>query len=509
MGLLDPISSEAERYRRLITGPEIGVTPEEIEEEKRKKRQGLLSVAASRDATEEDGDDFEAPVHPGKDFSSYMAGQGGVSGFFGSVLKPKLSKMIFRDDLKDYRSAAASYETDKALFDIEQAERVKRAENSAGDEQDEALADYYRSIGRPDLALQIEAGGVSAMDLNSKVVGTGQDLVSPVTNDVQFAGRERDDRTTLERNTEFVGNLLGISDDDAALGELAGIVMDPVQTTEAPDGTVRHDNAFAPFLERVRAGQQAAAAQSAGVAPGQSPQTGAGAPGISAAGVSSDGAAAATIRAAVNKDAAEEITGARKEVGVWDKVQANLDRLGERKQNKDGTYTFTPLKGVNEIYGRNGLFGLGGNIFPDALRGEEEGDAAAEIEMLLSTLSVEEREKLAGQGQITEGEQAMLTNSLSALQRKGFGEGNISDAKVAEHLEIVYGVMENARARARAMQERSGAPIMPGDETRRTNFKGVSDEVFDAEIPYLKQGALYTLPDGNEMKWDGERFVKP
>jgi hypothetical protein len=185
MGLFDPITSEAERYRRLITGPDIGVTPEEIEEEKRKKRQGLLSLAVNRDATDGDQDDFEAPVHPGKDFGSYMAGQGGVSGFFGSVLKPKLAKMIFRDDLKDYRSAAASYETDKALFDIEQAGRVKRAENSAGDEQDEAASNYLDEVAGGErefdplewAAIAGRAGGFSAVNPNGQKLSQGQTLL--------------------------------------------------------------------------------------------------------------------------------------------------------------------------------------------------------------------------------------------------------------------------------------------------------------------------------------------
>ena len=485
-----------------------------IDERTKKRRREAPGIAAVEEgvATPEEGLlingllGLTAPVDPGKDFREYMGSQDGAKGFFGSVLNPILSRAIFSDEYDDYKTAKSKYATDQALFDIAVAGQTKRAENSAGDEQLEALAALFPD--NPTLQARIEAGLTNANSFDPMTLSPGQIAVSPIDAGLFAQGLpkvEPDNRTAPERTAQGLAAAVGLDlsqdengnyvnkDHAQAYAGLLSAAARGTVTQHNADGSQTHVNHITSALDHAR--QVAGQGVQTSTGNGANPNAGSSPGGISA-GLS-------TVATEQNKQLAQDVTGAREKVGVADKVLGTLDRLGTRNQNEDGSYSFQPLQPVNEVYGSVNA------LYPDALRGEEESDVIAEIELLTNTLSVEERQKLQGQGQITEGEQKMLSNSITALQRKGFGEGKISDAKVAEHLNIIYDVMERARERARGMQQAGGQPVREGEYTLRTNFKGMSDDAFDAEIPYLRPGSTYTLPDGSKLKWDGEGFVKP
>jgi hypothetical protein len=139
----------------------------------------------------------------------------------------------------------------------------------------------------------------------------------------------------------------------------------------------------------------------------------------------------------------------------------------------------------------------------------------AEIEMLLGSLSIEERDKLKGSGTITDSEQSKLDSSISALFRGskgegflanlfgGFGQGKISDAKMNEHLNIIYDVMENVRDRASGLVPRHNQTEGASDYTQRKNFTGMSSESFDRELfsGRLKPGNVYITPKGEKRRY--------
>jgi len=431
MGLLDPITSEAERYRRLITGPDIGVTPEEIEEEKRKKRQGLLSIAASRDETE---DNFEAPVDPGKDFGEYMASQGGVSGFFGSVLKPKLSKMIFRDDLKDFRQAQAGYATEKALFDIEQAGREQEAKNSAGDAQNEAVSNYIRAVrdGKAEwnpmtwAALSGEAGGWSAFNPNGYTVSPGQSRRDAFGNEVASGGDPVINPTAVMQNARETAKGYGIPVGSQAYADLIAAYAEPSGSRDLGDGTFVPYNTVDKVIADWESGsydknQQAAAGQPAGgssdlgVTPG--------------GGVTPEGARGATVRGVMNKEIAENLKIADQKISFYNDLEGVISNFGEWDPDaNDGEGAFVANEATRDNYGSI----QNHRLYPgryEMFKGDDEKDSLVFMDQLVDMLTVDERGKLKGQGQITEGETAMLKRAVTTLQNR-----NLSDEAMQREL---------------------------------------------------------------------------
>ena len=436
-----------------------------------------------------------------KDGKAKFAGKAVLNALTGGLFTP-----ILHPDLMDNR---AKYASDLELYQEQQKKGVV-------DPQVGRLAQYYADQGREELALKLlAADGIEDMDLNSRVVGQGQHLVDGVTHESLFNVDPADRRTAAQRHADDTIAGMNITPDDprykSVYSSLVTAYAEPSGVHTLADGSQVPYNTVDSVVSYWNSvlGQPQQNAQSG------SPDAVAGttAAGTASAGTANGGvvtpgmARDATARTALNERDATDIAGADKQVATFDKMLGTLDRIGTRNVGEDGARSFTPHGAVNEVYGSVNA------LYPDALRGEAESDVIAEIELLTGMLTVEERQKLVGQGQITEGEQEMLARSITALNRSGWGNGKISDAKVAEHMNIIYNVLEDARERARDNQrignELTGEGVRPGEQTRRTNFKGVSDEVFEAEIPYLRANQVYTLPDGTEMKWDGEGFIKP
>ena len=147
------------------------------------------------------------PVDPGRDFGSYMAEQDGLKGFIGAIADPRVARAFYGDDYTTYKDKKAQYLTDKSLFDVQQAGRVKRAENSAGDLQDEEASAYLEAVraGKAEwdpmtwAALVGKAAGYSAFNPNGYTVSPGQTRLDAFGNEVA-SGRPKDDSTTAERN---------------------------------------------------------------------------------------------------------------------------------------------------------------------------------------------------------------------------------------------------------------------------------------------------------------------
>jgi hypothetical protein len=142
----------------------------------------------------------DAPVDPGDDFREYMGSQGGAKGFFGSALNPLITRGLFSDDFNDYRDARANYATDKAIFDARSAGIEQYMKNSAGDAQDNVVAQMLRDgVTGPDLtAAIVEAGGVEKQNLNDVTLAQGGLRIDRNGNPIAY--NPKDNSTTAERN---------------------------------------------------------------------------------------------------------------------------------------------------------------------------------------------------------------------------------------------------------------------------------------------------------------------
>lgn len=480
----------------------------------------------------------QAPVDPGDNFREYMGSQGGAKGFFGSALNPLITRSLFNDDFKDYQDARSSYATDKALFDVRKAGATKYAQNSAGDLQLEELAALFPD--NPVLQARIEAGQTNAGTFDPFTLSENTLAVSPLDGSVIAQGLDRDNRTAPQKNADALASAAGLdltkdendnfvhAADGEAYGQLLSAASRGTVTNFNEDGSQTHVNLISDAMANARqvAEQRRAASQAPATLTQQPPQTGtAGArtpaaatpPGATPAGLSA-------VQTAINNATAEEIAAAPASVRSADKILANLNRIGGRQlvtdENGNESYRFVANEDANDLYGPGDAF------MPDALRSGRESDMLAEVEMLLGSLSIEERDKLKGSGTITDSEQAKLDSSISALSRGskgegflsnvfgGFGQGKISDAKMNEHLNIIYDVMENARDRAAGLTPSNFQTEGASDYTQRKNFTGMSDEAFERELNSgrLKPGNVYKNPDGIEVRYeivDGQpRFVE-
>lgn len=399
--------------------------------------------------------DMEAPEDPGKNFNSYLADQGGFKGFMGGVVgEPILNSLFFGKDEDEFEKLKAGYAMDKkrydSLWDIATAEEKKRRELAVMDPQVEDLAKKLEAEGRVLEAATLRASNaVSAMNYNPIEVSPDERVYSPITNSLLFEGAEKtapDNRTAAERHADAVLDGLGLKPGDQgyapARASLVTGFAEPSGYHTTADGQTIPYNTVDGIVDSLS--QQYAPPQTT-TGNGSNPNT---TPGLSGPNgiVTSTMARNATIAKAANEKEATEVAGAQDDVDFWGEVQGVLGELGEWNVDKEtGQGKFSAKEQVHSIYGPIDSF------WPDSIRGGDEQDAIAQINRLNSLLSVDAREALAGQGQITEGEQAMLTASLSALIRERDGMkfgGAISNELVDKELGRIYAIMEKAQKRA-------------------------------------------------------------
>ena len=150
----------------------------------------------------------------------------------------------------------------------------------------------------------------------------------------------------------------------------------------------------------------------------------------------------AGIRNALNQEDQSNIKIADQKIEFYDELEGLISTMGTYDpEANDGAGGFTLNTDVADIYGSwdgnplnpQNWNGFGDDGDPGGFGGDTEffmpqgnRDAKGAVEQLINMLTVDERGKLKGQGQITEGETAMLKAAVTQMQKRGLGEAAIS-----------------------------------------------------------------------------------
>lgn len=132
-----------------------------------------------------------------------------------------------------------------------------------------------------------------------------------------------------------------------------------------------------------------------------------------------------------------------------------------------------------------------GNPFvPDIAKGQETIDAAAQRDQVIGLLSLESRQKLKGQGTITDSEAKTLEKSATVL-----ASPYISDDLIIREMVRVRGIFARAAAR---------------NKLSPAQMKAIEGYAPEDSTPVVNSQAEYdALPSGAEFIEDGQRYRKP
>lgn len=290
------------------------------------------------------------------------------------------------------------YESDMKLYQ-------KAREMAMVDPQDQALADAILEgkTGPELMALQAVAGGVDKLNMDQATLSPGQIRYDSLGNVVATGGAPVVQPGDIERRASAFAQGYGIEPGTRAYSDVVAAFSEPTHTKELPDGTTQVYNTIDLVKENI----------ANGVYEGIGPRASAGVNTTSSQGVSPRDVEIANLR----KQAMEwdnEKQGEAEEKGIF------YSRLTEQ-MNKMGKYDprtgqFIANDAVRDIYGSID------SKYPTWARGDDERMAQALVDQIVEILAVDERGKLKGQGQITEGETKMLRDSLTILTNMGIGD---------------------------------------------------------------------------------------
>ena len=306
----------------------------------------------------------------------------------------------------------------------------------------------------------IMAGGVGEYDQNPKVYSPGQIGYDGAGNVVARGGDPLPPApTSVMQNARETARGYGIPMDSKAYADLIAAYAEPSGTRELADGTVVPFNTVDAVLENWRSGGYDTKSQQQGQG-GQQGDLGV-TPG---GGVTPQGANDASSRKALNEVEAEDLKIADQKVAFYNDLEGVINNFGEwDPEANDGEGAFTATEATLDNYGsvQNHPAYPGSYEF---FKGDEEKDALVYMDQLVDMLTVDERGKLKGQGQITEGETAMLKRAVTVLQNR-----NLSDEAVQRELaKLMRGIIER-RKKFESLQERSkslrggGTPLGSND----------------------------------------------
>ena len=324
------------------------------------------------------------------------------------------------------------------------------------DPQHQALADAIRGgeSGPELMALQAEAAGVDKLNLDQSTVAPGQIRIDAFGNTVASGGEPVINPTAAIQDARAIAQTRGIPEDSPFYGDLVAAVTEPTETRVDENGNTYSVNTVSEVLSRWDEHQARQPAQGGSVAPqaggpeqaSSSPQPPAGqGQGFNSLGPVLDG---------LNKKQAEFVTAAPDKLKFYNRFAENIAQLGawdEEEQrfvlNEDatdlyGSWDGNPLNPQNwngwGNEGDGGGFGGGTEFFmPQGNR-----DAKAVIEQLIESLAVDERGQLKGQGQITEGETAMLRAAVTRAAKRGLSDKGASDEFTRLYLELQRSMAE-------------------------------------------------------------------
>jgi hypothetical protein len=391
---------------------------------------------------------------------------GGMTGT-GSMLLPEFS-----------RSNKAQYESDLELYNTYR-------EMSLVDPQVEDLATALEEQGRHFEAKIVRAGGADKLNLNNRVLSQGQGMFGSDGSLIAEVA-PKDESTSIQRNARDIAGSLGIntnaepgSPDALAYADIMTALAEPSGTTTLTDGTVKTYN----MLDTVTAkwnkgGYGNSSAQASG---GQPSASGSGGSGGYLVGP--DEAAQATLNQAITEQTAQEAAAAEVALKDYDNIMTSVNNLGEWRETTDAqgnkVRKFVPVSGFETILGNIG--GTWGAKGISTLFSQDAANAEAELNTLLSKLTVNERQRLVGQGQITEGEQKMLADAVSILTST-----TISEERAGEALETIVTIMGDSKVRAENIL--GTADPQNRMESRHMSGEGVSfgGKVYHKESDFLK-----------------------
>lgn len=353
----------------------------------------------------------------------------------------------FRDALfPDYADDKANYAVDLALY-------KKQREMGLMDPQDQAVADAIRNgvSGTELMALQAEASGVDKLNLDQTTLSPGQIRTDAFGNTVASGGDPVVSPTSVMQNATETAAGYGIQPGTRAYSDLIAAYAEPSGSQTLADGTVVPFNTVDKVLADWQSGAYGQPQVQTGQPQGQQGQvnqgTGVGADGS----VSPDAARGATVRKVMNAEQAENLKIADQKIGFYNDLEGVMSNFGEWDPDaNDGAGGFTVNEATRDNYGAFQNHPLNPGSY-EIFKGADEKDSLAYMDQLVDMLTVDERGKLKGQGQITEGETAMLKRAVTALQNR-----NLSDGAIQREMEKLMRSLIEKRQKFTDLQETYG-----------------------------------------------------
>jgi len=275
----------------------------------------------------------------------------------------------------------------------------------------------------------VMAGGVGEYDPNSRTLSAGQVSVDGAGNVIAKGGPQLPPAPTAPmQNANTTAQGYGIPMGSRAHADLIAAYAEPSGSRVMEDGAIVPFNTVDKVLADWRAGVYNQ--QQQGQQQGQGSQRGNSDLGVTAGGgVTTAGAADATTRNVVNAETAENTKLAPTKIEFYNDLEGVLQNFGEWDASaNNGEGGFIVNEATLDNYGsvQNHL------LYPgryELFKGAKEKDSLAYMEQLVDMLTVDERGKLKGQGQITEGETDMLKRASTVLQNR-----NLSDTAVQREI---------------------------------------------------------------------------
>ena len=262
------------------------------------------------------------------------------------------------------------------------------------------------------------AGGVGEYDPNGTVLNAGQTMVGPTGNTLASGGPREVNPTSVMQNAAEIAAGYGIPEGTRAYSDLMAALAEPSGTEKLADGSTRTFNTVNKVIADWQNGVYGPATQStqAGAqAGGQAGQ-------VSDGSVTPEDAALATGRAARNVHDADNYAISDDKISFYNDLEGVISNFGEWDPDaNDGQGGFTLNDATSDNYGSWDNHPLNPGAYR-MFKGTDEKNALVFMDQLVDMLTVDERGKLKGQGQITEGETAMLKRAVTALQNRDLGD---------------------------------------------------------------------------------------
>jgi hypothetical protein len=369
-----------------------------------------------------------------------------TAGLFDSVLMPEMTK----ENRAQYKSDLALYQKEKELGIM--------------DPQVEDYAKLWDSVDPTRAAYIRASNSVKPSDGNDFTLGSGQTRYDAFNNVVAQGGDPFVKPTAAIQDAEAIARTRGIPLNSPFFGDLVSAVTEPSETRTDENGNTYTVNTVSEVLRRwdeqqnsQSPPQQRATAGTATSTPSNTPATT----------DTQDFNTLGPVLSGLNEKQAQLVTDAPDKLKFYERFGTNLSQLGEWDEENQ---RFVIHEDVKDLYGGwdanplnpqnwngfgddgdNGGFGGDTELFmPQGNR-----DKKAVVEQLIESLAVDERGQLKGQGQITEGETAMLRSAVTRAAKRGMGDKAAEDEFTRLYLEYQRALKEQQGIVGRYWPDRS------------------------------------------------------